>query len=35
MAAAAGNIDILQITETKIDSTFPGHQFYFNGYNVP
>ena len=35
MAAVLGNIDILLITETKIDSTFPVNQFYFNGYNVP
>ena len=35
MAAVSGNIDILLITETKIDSTFPINQFYFNGYNVP
>ena len=35
MAAVAENIDILLITETKIDSTFPVKQFYLNGYNVP
>ena len=35
MAAVSGNIDILLINETKIDSTFPVNQFYFNGYNVP
>ena len=35
MAAVLGNIDILLITETKIDSTFPMNQFYLNGYNVP
>ena len=35
MAAVSGNIDILLITETKIDSTFPVNQFYLNGYNVP
>ena len=34
MAAVSGNIDILMITETKIDSTFPVNQFYLNGYNV-
>ena len=34
-AAVAGNIDILLITETKMDSTFPLNQFYVNGYNVP
>ena len=35
MAAVAGNIDILLITQTKIDSTFPAKQFYLNGCNVP
>ena len=35
MAAVAGNIDILLITETEIDSTFPANQFYLNGHNVP
>ena len=35
MAAVAGNIDILSITETKIDSAIPVNQFYLNGYNVP
>ena len=35
MAVVAGNIDILLITETKINSTFPVNQFYLNGYNVP
>ena len=35
MAAVAENIDILLITETKIDSTFPVKQFYLNGYYVP
>ena len=35
MTAVAGNIDILLITETKIDSTFPVNQFYLNGYNAP
>ena len=34
MAAVLGNFDILLITETKIDSTFPANQFYLNGYNV-
>ena len=34
MVVVAGNIDILLITETKIDSTFPVNQFYLNGYNV-
>ena len=35
MASVAKNIDILLITEFKIDSTFPVNQFYLNGYNVP
>ena len=35
MEAVAGNIDILLITQTKIDSTFPAKQFYLNGCNVP
>ena len=35
MVAAAGNIDILVISETKIDSTFPVYQFNFDGYDVP
>ena len=35
MAAVAGNIDILLITETKIGSKFPVNQFYLNGYNIP
>ena len=35
MAAFSGNIDILLITETKIDSAFPVNQFYLNGYNIP
>ena len=35
MAAVAGNIHILLITETKMDSTFPENQFYLNGCNVP
>ena len=35
MAAVAGNIDILLITETKIGSTFPVNQFFLNGCNLP
>ena len=35
MAAIMGNIGILLITETKLDSTFPDSQFYLNGYNGP
>ena len=34
MASAVKNIDILLITKTKIDSTFPVNQFYHNDYNV-
>ena len=30
-----GNIDILQITETKIDSSFPSAQFQIDGYTTP
>lgn len=30
-----GNIDILIITETKLDDTFPNQQFYVDGYNPP
>ena len=29
------NIDILVITETKIDTSFPTQQFRMDGYNVP
>ena len=35
MTAVAGSIDILLITKTKIQSTFPKSQFYVNGFNVP
>ena len=34
MAAAAGNIDILLINNTKADSRFPVNQIYLHGYNV-
>ena len=30
-----GNIDVLILTETKIDNTFPQSQFYIPGYKVP
>ena len=30
-----GNIDILIITETKLDHTFPQNQFYIPGYRTP
>ena len=29
------NIDILMISETKIDASFPRRQFLLNGYNTP
>ena len=35
ITTAGGNIEILLITETKIDSTFPINQFHLNGYNMP
>ena len=30
-----GNIDILMISETKLDESFPSGQFLLDGYNVP
>ena len=33
-AVFSGNIDILFITETKIDSTFPKNLFYLNGCSM-
>ena len=30
-----GNIDILMILETKLDSSFPTGQFLINGYSEP
>ena len=30
-----GNIDILMISETKIDDSFPARQFYIDGYSPP
>ena len=30
-----GNIDILVITESKLDSSFPPHEFVIEGYNMP
>ena len=30
-----GKIDILVITETKIDNSFPTSQFYIEGYSKP
>ena len=35
MEIVSGNIDILVIEETKIDSTFPEAQFYIPGYKKP
>ena len=29
------NIDILVVSETKIDESFPDSQFYIDGYNIP
>ena len=29
------NIDILLITETKLDSSFPSQQFAIEGYSLP
>ena len=31
----AGNVDILVITESKIDSTFLSSEFYIDGYAKP
>ena len=33
--AVAGNLDILLITETKIDSFFPEAQFEIDGFTTP
>ena len=30
-----GNLDIIVITETKIDETFPSRQFAIEGYALP
>ena len=30
-----GNLDILMISETKLDSTFPSNQFTIEGYAAP
>ena len=35
MAAVAGNVDILLIIETKIDSISPVNKFYLTGCNAP
>ena len=29
------NIDILLVSETKLDDTFPVGQFYIDGYSTP
>ena len=31
----SGNIDVLLISETKIDNTFPDNQFFLNGFGKP
>ena len=28
-------LDVLMITETKLDDTFPEQQFYIEGFNIP
>ena len=30
-----GNIDILMISEAKLDESFPPNQFFLDGYSVP
>ena len=30
-----GNIDVLVVTETKIDDSFPTAQFFIDGYSAP
>ena len=35
IAAASGNLDILLLTETKLDSSFPNAQFEIKGYTTP
>ena len=30
-----GNIDIVMISETKLDESFPSSQFFLRGYSVP
>ena len=29
------NIDIMMISETKLDKSFPSRQFFLNGYKTP
>ena len=31
----AGNIDLLVVTETKLDESFPTEQFFIEGYSAP
>ena len=33
--SVSGNVDIIMISETKIDETFPARQFYIDGYTPP
>ena len=35
MSIAKNNLDVFLISETKIDSSFPDAQFYFQGYSKP
>ena len=30
-----GNVDILMVTETKIDESFPTSQFFISGFTSP
>ena len=30
-----GNLDVIIITETKLDESFPTEQFYIEGFNLP
>ena len=30
-----GNVDIMMISETKLDNTFPNGQFLIDGFNEP
>ena len=32
--AVSGNIDVLLVTETKLDSSFPNAQFHMHGYTT-
>ena len=32
--AVSGNIDVLLVTETKLDSSFPNTQFHMHGYTT-